>query len=167
VGTAHRGTGPLLLRRAGGRHERGLHAKVAQNVPIPIAAGERLYTRYGFREYIEQQALDILQPDVGLAGGITELKKIAAYAETYNMHVQPHNCHGPVATAAAVQLDACISNFIIQEWFPYHTTDFYELVEGALEPDAVDGYLTVPNRPGLGVTLNMDAMAQYDCVHVE
>ncbi len=86
---------------------------------IPIAAGERLYTRYGFRQYIEKQVLDILQPDVGLAGGISETRKIATYAETYNLHVQPHNYAGPVATAAALQVDACIPNFIIQEFFPF------------------------------------------------
>ncbi len=141
--------------------------KVSENVAIPIAAGERLYTRYGFREYIEKQVLDILQPDMGLAGGLSEVKKIAAYAETYDMHLQPHNCAGPVSTAMAVQLDACITNFIIQEWFPYHAPDFYELVEGALEPEAKDGYLTVPERPGLGIRLNMERMAQYPCVHVE
>ncbi len=141
--------------------------KVSQNVNIPIAAGERLYTRYGFREYIEKQVLDILQPDMGLAGGLTEVKKIAAYAETYDMHIQPHNCAGPISTAVAVQLDACITNFIIQEWFPYHTPDFYELVKGALELEAAEGYLTVPDRPGLGVSLNMDALVRYPSVHVE
>ncbi len=141
--------------------------KVTESVRIPIAAGERIYTRYGFREYIEKQVLDILQPDMGLAGGLSEVKKIAAHAETYDMHVQPHNCAGPVSTAMAVHLDASITNFIIQEWFPYHEPDFYELVEGALEPEAKDGYLTVPDRPGLGVSLNMDMMSRYACVHVE
>ena len=141
--------------------------KVSQNVPIPIAAGERLYTRYGFREYIERQAIDILQPDLGLAGGITEGKKIATYAETYDLHIQPHNCGGPVCTAASVQLDACITNFIIQEWFPYRGPDFLELVNEPLEPEVVDSMFTIPDRPGLGITLNEDAIAQYPCTHVE
>jgi galactonate dehydratase len=140
--------------------------KVAENVDIPIAAGERLYTRYGFRQYIEGQVIDILQPDVGLAGGITETKKIAAYAETYNLHVQPHNCAGPVATAAAVQLDACMTNFIIQEWFPYHERSHYQLVEEALEHQVVDGYYSVPDTPGLGVTLNEEVIGQYPCLRV-
>jgi galactonate dehydratase len=141
--------------------------KVSQNVPVPIAAGERLYTRYGFREYIEKQALDILQPDMGLAGGISEVKKIAAYAETYDIHVQPHNCAGPVSTAAAVQLDACITNFVIQEWFPYRTDGTYELVEEALEPKAKDSTYTLPDTPGLGVTLNEEVVSKYLAVHVE
>jgi galactonate dehydratase len=141
--------------------------KVAQNVPIPIAAGERLYTRYGFREYIEKQAIDILQPDLGLAGGITEGKKIATYAETYDLHIQPHNCAGPIATAASVQLDACITNFIIQEWFPYRGQDFLDLVDEPLEPQVAGSVLSIPDRPGLGLSLNEDAVARYPSVRVE
>jgi len=140
--------------------------KVSENVDIPIAAGERLYTRYGFRQYIEHQVIDILQPDVGLAGGISETKKIATYAETYNLHVQPHNCAGPIATAAAVQVDACIPNFIIQELFPYRTSDFYRLVKEDLDTKAVKGYLEVPTAPGLGVEVDDKVLSQYDCLRI-
>ncbi|MFO7918930.1 MAG: mandelate racemase/muconate lactonizing enzyme family protein [Anaerolineae bacterium] len=140
--------------------------KVTENVPIPIAAGERLYTRYGFREYIEKQALDILQPDMGLAGGITEVKKIAAQAEVYDLHIQPHNCAGPIATAASVQLDACITNFIIQEWFPYRDPRFYELVEEAFELQAEDSRFTVPDTPGLGVVLNEEVIKDFASIHI-
>jgi galactonate dehydratase len=140
--------------------------KVAENVDIPIAAGERLYTRYGFRPYIEGQILDILQPDLGLAGGISEVKKIANYAETYNLHVQPHNCASPVATAASVQVDCCISNFIIQEWFPYREAEMYELVTDPLEFHVVDGAMPVPTEPGLGIDLNDGVVADYLRVHV-
>jgi galactonate dehydratase len=141
--------------------------KVSEYVDIPIAAGERLYTRYGFRAYIEQQVLDILQPDIGLAGGITETKKIATYAETYDLHVQPHNCAGPVATAAAVQLDACMTNFIIQEWFPYRPDDHYSWVVHALEHEVVDGYYTLADTPGLGIELDEDAIAEYPCIRID
>ncbi|MFP3895857.1 MAG: mandelate racemase/muconate lactonizing enzyme family protein [Anaerolineales bacterium] len=140
--------------------------KVTENVSIPIAAGERLYTRYGFREYIEKQALDILQPDMGLAGGITEVKKIAAQAEVYDLHIQPHNCAGPIATAASVQLDACITNFIIQEWFPYRDPRFYELVEEAFELQVEDSRFTVPDTPGLGVVLNEEVMETFSSIHI-
>ena len=140
--------------------------KVAKNVPIPIAAGERLYTRYQFREYIESQAVDILQPDVGLAGGITELKKIAAYAETYDLHVQPHNCHGPIATAAAVQVDACITNAIIQELVPFRDRITYEIVNEPLEFEVVNGHIPIPDRPGLGVTLNEELVARCPRIHI-
>jgi len=141
--------------------------KVSENVNVPIAAGERLYSRYHFRKYIEDQVLDILQPDVGLAGGLTETKKIASYAETYNLVMAPHNCAGPVATAAAVQLDACMTNFLIQEWFPYFLDEHYELVTSALEPKAVDGYYEIPDTPGLGVELNEDVAKNLDCIVVE
>ena len=93
--------------------------KVSEHVNIPIAVGERLYTRYGFRRILELQAADILQPDIGNTGGIMEVKKIAAMAEIYNMRIQPHVCASPVSTAAALQLDACIPNFFIQELYPY------------------------------------------------
>ena len=140
--------------------------KVSENVDIPIAAGERLYTRYGFRPYIEGQILDILQPDVGLAGGISETKKIATYAETYGIHVQPHNCASPVATAASVQVDACIPNFIIQEWFPYHEPAHYALVKEHLEHKVVDGYYPLSDAPGLGIELDDEVISKYDCVCV-
>ncbi len=141
--------------------------KVADNVAIPIAAGERLYTRYGFRQYVEKQAIDILQPDLGLAGGITETKKIAAHAQTYNLHVQPHNCASAVATFPAVHLDAAITNFIIQEIFPYRSGDSVDLVTNPLEKRVQGGYLEVPSDPGLGVELNEEVLSRYPCIHVK
>lgn len=140
--------------------------KVADNVPLKIAAGERLYTRYGFREYIEQQAIDILQPDIGMAGGITEVKKIAAYAETYDLYVQPHNCHGPIATAAAAQIDACITNFLIQEMVPFREPIAYELVNEPLDTQITDSAMPVPEGPGLGVTLNEELVARCPRIRI-
>ena len=135
--------------------------KVSDRVNMPIAGGERLYTRYQFRPFIEKQALDILQPDVGLAGGPTELKRIAEYGEVYNLEVQPHNCGGPICTAASVHVDASINNFIIQEWFPNRNEIFYSIVEEAFEPQVVDSYFTVPSTPGLGIALNDKEIKQY------
>lgn len=141
-------------------------ARVGEAVPIPLAAGERLYTRYQFREYIEKQVIDILQPDIGLAGGITELKKIASHAETYNLYMQPHNCHGPIATAAAAQLDACITNFIIQETVPNRPMVVYDLVNEPLEPQIRNGRMPIPTGPGLGVTLNESYVAKCPVIHI-
>lgn len=143
--------------------------KVSENVNIPIAGGERLYTRYGFREFIEKQALDILQPDINLAGGLTETKKIASYAETYNLHIQPHNCSGPVATAVAVQFDACTNNFIIQEWFPYwyQKDDRLNIVKEPLELQAVDGFLEINDNPGLGIELNEDFLKNFNKIIID
>ena len=127
--------------------------KVSEHVHLPIAVGERLYTRYGFRPVMERHAADILQPDIGNTGGIMEVKKIAAMAEAYNMRVQPHTCASPVSTAAALQLDACIPNFIIQELYPYRIPEHFQIVDHAPEWDVQDGHLPIPDRPGLGLEL--------------
>ncbi len=127
--------------------------KVSEHVNLPIAVGERIYTRYGFRRIMECHAADILQPDIGNTGGIMETKKIAAMAEVYNMRIQPHTCASPVSTAAALQLDACIPNFIIQELYPYRIPEHFQIVDHAPELDIRDSYLPIPDRPGLGVEL--------------
>ncbi len=126
---------------------------VAEGLQVPIAAGERLYTRYGFRRLFELRACAVVQPDIGTVGGIMETKKIAAIAEMYNMRVQPHLCAGPVATAAALQLDACIPNLLIQELYPFRVPAHFSLVDAPLEPQVRNGRLAVPDRPGLGVDL--------------
>ena len=127
--------------------------KVSEHVDLPIAVGERIYTRYGFRSIMERHAADILQPDIGNTGGIMEAKKIAAMAEVYNMRIQPHTCASPVATAAALQLDACIPNFIIQELYPYRIPEHFEIVDHAPEWEVQNSYLPISDRPGLGVEL--------------
>ena len=127
--------------------------KVSEHVDLPIAVGERLYTRYGFRPVMERHAADILQPDIGNTGGIMETKKIAAMAEAYSMRIQPHVCASPVSTAAALQLDACIPNFVIQEIYPYRKPEHYEIVDHAPEKDIKDSHMPIPDRPGLGVEL--------------
>ena len=135
-------------------------AKVASNVKIPIAAGERIYTKNRFREYLDKKALEILQPDIGIAGGILELKKIATIAETYSATVAPHNCSGPVATAATLQLVACTRNFLIQEIFPYEE-HWQDLVDEAPEKKIKDGYIEVSRKPGLGIELNDEAIRKH------
>jgi len=136
-------------------------AEVVANLNIPVAAGERIYKASGFREYLNKQALDVVQPDVGLAGGILESKKIAAIAEAHSLPVAPHNCNGPVATAATIQLDACTTNFLIQEVFPFDPPWHYDLVDEAYEKKIKNGYLEVPRRHGLGVELNHKEIAKH------
>jgi galactonate dehydratase len=135
--------------------------KVSDQVHIPIATGERIYTRYGFRRMLELHAADVLQPDIGNTGGIMEAKKIAAMAEAYNMRIQPHNCASPVSTAAALQLDACIPNFLIQELYPYRIPEHFALVDHAPELDVRGGYVPISDRPGLGVELVEDRVRPY------
>ncbi|MDL2272784.1 mandelate racemase/muconate lactonizing enzyme family protein, partial [Desulfovibrio sp. OttesenSCG-928-I05] len=93
-------------------------ARVAQSVKIPLSTGERSYTRWGYRELLEKQCLAVIQPDLCLCGGITEGKKICDYANIYDATVQIHVCGGPVSTAASLQIEAVIPNFIIHE---HHT----------------------------------------------
>lgn len=125
---------------------------VARATSIPIATGERLFTKWGFREVIEKQAAAILQPDLSHAGGILEVKKIAAMAECYYATIAPHCPLGPIALAACLQLDACIPNFLVQE----HVTRGQGYLKEPFE--IVDGYIPVPTRPGLGVELDEEAL---------
>lgn len=127
--------------------------RVADQVPLPIAVGERLYSRYGFRPVVEARAAQVLTPDVGNTGGLMEAKKVAAMAEAFDMLVAPHNCSSPVSTAAALQLDACIPNFLIQEVYPYRTPQHFAVVDQAPELTIRDGLMPIPERPGLGVDL--------------
>ena len=139
----------------------GALKKISEHVDIPIAVGERIYTRYGFRPILECHGADILQPDIGNTGGIMETKKIAAMAEVYNMRIQPHICASPVATAAALQIDACIANFMIQELYPYRSPEHFQLVDHAPEYDVKNSTLPIPSRPGLGVNLLPDRVRPF------
>jgi galactonate dehydratase len=126
---------------------------VSDKVNIPIAVGERLYTRYDFRRIMELRAAAVLQPDVGSAGGIMEIKKIAAMAEAFNLRLAPHNCASPVSTAASMQVVACIPNLLILELYPYRIPEHFQLVDHAPDLDVKDSYIPVTDRPGLGVEL--------------
>ena len=141
---------------------RQLHDKVN----IPIATGERLYTRYGFRRIIESRGVDIVQPDPGTCGGLREVWTIGNMAEAHNMRIAPHNCGGPVLTAAAVQMAACLSNLALLEIFPYRPPMHYDIVENPLEKKIKNGYLDVPTAPGLGVTLNHKTVDPFCVSHL-
>lgn len=131
---------------------------IARRTHVPLAAGERLFSRWGYRELIEKQAVRVLQPDLCHVGGIFEARKIAAMGEVYHMYMAPHNPLGPISLAACLQLDACIPNFLVQE-FP-GIPEGWDLGRELLkEPFEIrDGYIDVPTKPGLGVELNDDAL---------
>lgn len=126
---------------------------VARSTTIPIATGERLFTKWDFREVVEKQAAAVLQPDLCHAGGILEVKKIAALGELYYSAIAPHNPLGPISLASCIQLDACIPNFLVQE----HVS----LGEGYLKQPFVleNGYIPLPKGPGLGIELDDEALA--------
>ncbi len=130
-----------------------LQEKVSGNVRIPMAAGERLYTRWGYRQYFEKQTLDVIQPDLCLVGGITEGKKICDYANLYDITVQVHVCGSRVSTAAALQLEAVIPNFLIHE---HHTISLNAFNKQICIQDyqPKNGKFVTPDLPGLGIELN-------------
>ena len=131
---------------------------IARSTPVPIATGERLFTRWGFREVLEKGAATVLQPDLAHCGGISEGRKIAAMGETYYAQLAPHNPLGPVNLAASIQLALTVPSFLCQEQL--------HLGQGILtQPFAVvDGYVEAPTAPGLGIELDPDALASstYD-----
>jgi galactonate dehydratase len=143
----------LLIEEPADPSDLGALKKISARVDIPLAVGERIYARHGFRRVLEAHVAEILQPDIGNTGGIMEAKKIAAMAEVYNARIQPHICASPVATAAALQLDACITNFMIQEVYPYRPREHFAIVDHAPEADIKNGIMPIPDRPGLGVSL--------------
>ena len=128
-------------------------ADLARKTHIPIATGERIFTKWGFRDLLERRAATVLQPDISHAGGIFEGRIIAGMAESYYAAIAPHCPLGPIALAACIQLDAAIPNFLAQE----HTT----FGEGYLKRPFVfkEGFLELPKGPGLGIELDEDAMA--------
>lgn len=127
---------------------------VKNHVDVPIASGERRFTKWEFREIIEKQAVDLVQPDCCHAGGILELKKIAAMAETYYLGFAPHNPLGPISLAACLQVDACTPNFVIQE-MPGLDNGWDRGVGYLKEPFEIEaGYIKVTDKPGLGIEID-------------
>lgn len=140
--------------------------KVADSVNIPIAAGERIYTRWGYRPFFEDGSLAVIQPDICTCGGITDVKKICDMAHVYDVTVQIHVCGGPISTAAALHMEAAIPNFIIHELHRY----------ALLEPNTKtckynympkNGLYEVPELPGLGQELTDESIKISDKVTVK
>jgi galactonate dehydratase len=129
-------------------------AEMAKKTHVPIATGERIFTKWGFREILEKRAATILQPDICYAGGITELKIIAGMAEAYYTPLAPHNPQGPCSLAASLQIGASIPNFLIQERGDNEYTD---LLKKPLPP-VKDGYRPLLTDPGLGITIDEDKL---------
>lgn len=128
--------------------------ELSQGTSIPLAAGERIFTKFGFRELIEKRAVAVLQPDLCHAGGITETRKIAAMGESHYQLLAPHNPLGPISLAACIQVNACTTNFLVQE-FP-SIQDGSDLGHGILKkPFSLEnGSITLPQAPGLGIEVD-------------
>lgn len=129
--------------------------RVTDNSPVPICSGENHYTRHGLRPMITTQAVDIVQPDIPKTGGLLEAKKIADLADIYYISLAAHNVSSPIATMAACHACATMRNFAVLEFHAQDVPWWDDLVVGD-QPLIQDGYITLPDRPGLGVELNED-----------
>ena len=131
---------------------------IRDNINIPISHGERIYTRWQFAPYFEDQSIQLIQPDIGNCGGITEVKKICDMAYVYDIGVQAHVCASPLSTAAALHLEAVIPNFVIHEHHVYNLHNYNrELCTVDFQP--VNGKFKVPDGPGLGAEISETAIA--------
>ena len=139
-------------------------AEIARYTTTPIATGERMYTRWGFKALFEQGAVDIIQPDLSHAGGISECRKIASMAEAYDIALAPHCPLGPIALAACIQIDACSHNAIIQEQsLGIHYNKGSDLLDYLKDPsvfDYSDQLLRLPTAPGLGIEIDEDKVRE-------
>lgn len=132
--------------------------EISHKIHIPVAAGERIYTRLGFRPFFENRSLSVIQPDACLCGGISETKKVCDMADTYDMKVQVHVCGGPISQAAALHIETAIPNFLI------HEQHSYGIKQGLRDTCVHDylpdekGELTAPELPGIGQEITEETM---------
>jgi galactonate dehydratase len=138
--------------------------EIAASCNIPIATGERLFSKYDFKRLLSSGGVDIIQPDLSHAGGITEVKKIASMAEAYDVALAPHCPLGPIALSACLQVDATCYNAVIQEQsIGIHYNVGKSVLDYIKNPEIFtfqDGYVTLPAAPGLGLDINKDLILE-------
>ncbi|MBH66674.1 MAG: mandelate racemase [Chloroflexi bacterium] len=134
-------------------------AEFARSVNVPVSTGEQLYNRWEFRPLLATNTVRMIQPDICHCGGFTEIRKIANLAETHYVPVAPHNSNGPLSTLASLHLDMSIPNSFMQEIF----VSFFERYQDVLTNpiDITNGVATVPDGPGWGADIDLDALAKY------
>jgi L-alanine-DL-glutamate epimerase-like enolase superfamily enzyme len=157
---------PMLLEEPANPMDILDYRRIREKLWVPLATGERSYTRRGFLPLLQEGLLDVIQPDLGNCGGITEGRKLADLAQTFGATVQTHTCNTPISIAAALQVEAAIPNFIIHE---HHTNNTLprnrELC--VYDDQPVDGYYIVPDRPGIGNELTERALAEASILTVK
>ncbi len=143
-----------------------VYKHIKQLCTLPLATGERSYTRWGFREFFEDRTLSIIQPDLCNTGGITETKKICDMAQVYDIGVQIHVCGGPIATAAALQVEATIPNFVIHE---EHNANLLQkfIKAGKYYYKPENGYYSIPDLPGIGQEMSEEELANSKKVVID
>lgn len=135
--------------------------EVSEKVRIPIATGENLFLFEGFQEIIAQHALSIVTPDVQKVGGLAVAQSIAQFADIHSMPVAPHNISSPIGTLASAHLCAAIPNFLALEFHASDVPFWNDLVDGVSKPIIQNGFITLPDKAGLGVTLNEEVARRY------
>ena len=134
--------------------------QVRDRINIPVATGERLYLKFPFFDLVKNEAVDILQPDICNAGGITELHKIGSMAEAQHVMMAPHNTNSAVGTVASFHLDTAMPNFLIQEYHAeFYEPHYFQVVQGL--PRQKDGYVNLPEGPGLGISLDDELLDRH------
>ena len=155
---------PMFIEEPVLSENREQFLQLAQYSSTPIATGERMYSRWDFKSIFEQGAVDIIQPDVSHAGGITEVKKIASMAEAYDVALAPHCPLGPISFAAALQIDFnCINAFIQETSMGIHYNQGADLLDYLENPEVFDvkeGCVDRPTLPGLGIVINEDKVRE-------
>ena len=134
--------------------------EVKSHSRVPLCAGENLYLRWGFRDLIEQQAVDIVMPDIPKCGGLSECRKIANMAEVYYIPFAPHNVCGPLGTMASAHVCAAVPNFLALEWHWVDYEGWEELAAGD-GPVIRNGQVVLTERPGIGLDVNDEALARF------
>ena len=135
-------------------------AEVRRKVNIPIATGEHLYGKFPFSQILEQKAADVLQPDIANAGGLTELKKIAAIAEAKHVLIAPHNVCSPVGTMATIHLGlSCVNFYLLEYHAEFYSEHYMTVAEGF--PRQRNGYVQISDAPGLGLVLNEEELGKH------
>ena len=139
---------------------------VHRETGIPVASGERIYSRWQYKAYFENDSIQVIQPDIGTCGGITEVKKICDMAYLYEMGVQIHVCGSPIVTAASLQLECAIPNFIIHE---YNVNTIMPQMVSLAKYDyqPVNGKFTVPDLPGIGNEIAEEAFKRSEVVTIQ
>ncbi|GFH42647.1 galactonate dehydratase [Lactococcus hodotermopsidis] len=133
--------------------------KIQHQTSVPLATGERSYTRWGFQPFIDNQSLTVIQPDIGNCGGLTEAKKICDMAHIYDLSVQMHVCSSPLSVAISLHLETAIPNFMIHEHHITNTTPF-NIAQCRYDYQPVDGYITAPDLPGIGQEISDEALSK-------
>jgi L-alanine-DL-glutamate epimerase-like enolase superfamily enzyme len=142
------------------------YQRIRDALDIPLATGERSYTRRGFLPLLQPGLLDVIQPDLGNCGGITEGRKICDLAESYGATVQTHSCNTPLSVALSLHLEAAIPNFYIHE---HHTSNTFRDIRASFVYDyqPVDGYFSLPELPGIGNEPTEQTLAESEIITVK